>query len=121
MKLRLTATSIRLRLGPDDVDHLIRTGTVAHAVTFAPGQSLTFELTVGPHPAVRAAFAAGRVRVDLPDAVARRWAASPDEVSIRGDQPVPGRPPLSVLIEKDFECLHGEQDGPAFPNPVRQP
>ena len=120
MKLRLTSDSIRLRLGPAEVGRLVERGQIGHRVAFAPGQSLAFTLAIDPAlTAVRASFDDGRLRVELPAAVARRWAGSADEVSIRAEQPVPEGRPLSIRVEKDFECLHGEAEDNAdtFPHP----
>lgn len=55
-----------------------------------------------------AQFAKSIVTVLVPEDVARNWAAT-DLVSLSGQS---GK--LAVLVEKDFQCLHGEQDPDAF-------
>ena len=121
MKLRLKADSVRLRLGPAEVDDLARTGLVTAATHFGPAATLAYSLAVSPDAAaVTVAFSDGHLRVTLPAAAARRWAAAADQVSVRGDQDAGDGRRLSVLIEKDFECLHGEDAADdAFPNPER--
>ena len=67
--------------------------------------------------AIGAAFAAGRMTVNIPHAVAARW-ASTEEVSLRGREGG-----VEILVEKDFACLiprEGEEDPDAFPNPLAE-
>jgi hypothetical protein len=49
----------------------------------------------------------------LPRSIVAEWADS-DQVTIEGE----GR--VRVLVEKDFQCLHGivERDPDAWPNPM---
>ena len=56
--------------------------------------------------------------VQIPTGLARAWAASND-VGMNAEQPVAGRSPLVILIEKDFACLEprGDEDKDAFPHP----
>src|SRR5690606_41469691 len=59
--------------------------------------------------------------VTLPKATVERW-TRPDEVSIRGEQPIGGGETLKILVEKDFECLtprEGEDQPDLFPNPAQ--
>jgi hypothetical protein len=43
-------------------------------------------------------------------------------VGISGEQPLESGKRLSILIEKDFQCLHGDdaRDPDAFPNPLEE-
>ena len=45
-----------------------------------------------------------------------------DRVGISGDQPLESGKRLSILIEKDFQCLHGDEarDPDAYPNPLEE-
>lgn len=60
-------------------------------------------------------YLADCVRVLLPGACVLAWAES-DQVSIAGHGPV------QVLVEKDFQCLHGpdRRDPDAWPNPLAE-
>ncbi len=120
MKLRLKGDSIRLRLGPREVRDLLAGTPVTEETRFAPGRSLAFALAAAPGAAaVTATFADGRLTVAVPADVVRRWATSAEAVEIRGDQDAGGGRRLSILVEKDFECLHGEDADDAFPNPAQ--
>ena len=118
MKVRLTANSIRLRLGPADVATLADAGTIVSSTPFGPAAALTVTLSTAPDGPPVAVLDGSLVRLTVPTAAVRRWAATAAEVSIRADHDVGGGRVLSVLVEKDFECLHGEQEGDAFPNPA---
>ena len=118
MKLRLKGNTIRLRLGPREVEHLVGEGAIAEQTRFGPGSAaLAYTLEMSADAETILATFDGGLRVMVPTADAHRWAASPHEVSLAGSQDVGGGERLSVLIEKDFECLHGEETDDAFPNP----
>jgi hypothetical protein len=119
MKLRLKGDSVRLRLGPGEVDQLVRAGTVVDQTRFGPDQALGYALAMDPDGIdVTVAFARGQIRVTVPFATARHWAASADQVEISANVDVGGGRHLSVLIEKDFKCLHGDdRDVDVYPNP----
>jgi hypothetical protein len=113
MKLRMHSNSLRLRLNRAEVARLAETGRVEEVVQFGPGVAFRYALeTVADGDAPRALYADG-VRVLVPVAAAREW-ASTERVAISGEQAT-----LSILVEKDFQCLHGESelDADAFPNP----
>ena len=96
-------------------------GVVRQHVAFGPGRRLTYELRIVTHGRVGASFDNERICVTLPRAVAERWQA-PDEVSIRGEQELPGGESLKILVEKDFQCLvprEDEDQSGLFPNPQK--
>lgn len=57
--------------------------------------------------------------VSLPATVAQQWAGT-DQVGIELDLPAEDGQSLHVLIEKDFQCLHREEEEEPdqFPNPA---
>lgn len=123
MKLRLRGNSVRLRLGQSEVRRLAQDQRVADSTTFGPTQRLDYEIeVVSDIPATKALFEGTRLRIQVPREVVRGW-ASGNEVSISAEQPVNDRGDLlSILIEKDFECLDAPASEPqddAFPNPQR--
>jgi hypothetical protein len=124
MKLRLKGNSIRLRLGPREVEQLVQIGAVTECLAFGSGlPSFTYTLELSTTAlAVSATYGPPGLQVSVPQADARRWAAATAEVSLIGDQDAGGDRRLSILIEKDFECLHGEEVvEDAFPNPAGRP
>jgi hypothetical protein len=119
MKLRLHGNSVRLRLNQAEVAQFSKTGYVEETVQFGPGSSLCYILesrTKITNP--QAIFLNGELRVQISCAALKEWVTT-DRVGISGQQALSNGKPLSILIEKDFKCLHtGERDDDAFPNPV---
>ena len=119
MKLRFHGNTLRLRLSQSEVARLAETGRVEERVVFAAGQTLEYAIETGvvePGDAgeMRASFEGGRIRVTVAPAAAKRWI----EGSETGIESSDG--PLRVLVEKDFQCFHGdaETNADAFPNPL---
>ena len=119
MKLRIHENSIRLRLNRSEVAQLAEAGRVQSAVEFVGGGKLSYSVeTAGGLECARAEFANGDIRVEVPAGAAGEWAAT-DRVEISGEQPVSGGRLLSILVEKDFKCMHkGSEDEESFPNPL---
>jgi hypothetical protein len=120
MKLRIHANSLRLRLSRSDVERLQQTSICTESLRFGSGSQLDYALEVSSAIRVaEASYSHNCIRVLLPLDIAEAWAAS-SEVSLsitpsNGDAP-------SVLIEKDFQCLHHDQENSTrsdtFPNPA---
>jgi hypothetical protein len=123
MKLRIQGNSLRLRLSQSEVAQFSKTGFVEDSIQFAPGTSFSYALeSMSKLSAPQALFSNGWLRVQIPGLEATNWACS-DRVSISGDQPLESGKTLAILVEKDFQCLHGgdERDPDAFPNPLEEP
>jgi hypothetical protein len=124
MKLRLYGDSIRLRLSPADVEMLRRNGEVLEVSHFGGSSCIEYGLKTNDDlKLVRASFENGKLLVELPRAHAEHWTET-DEVGISHRQELAGGGWLKILIEKDFECLHSEDDESQeaenmvlFPNP----
>jgi hypothetical protein len=119
MKLRIKGNSLRLRLLRSEVESLAATGRVSEEIILGTAV-LTYTMSVSAGEKVAVHFAANEIVVSLPETVARNWMQT-DEVSIEAEQPAgPNGNVLSILIEKDFECI-GRPDDPdradAYPNP----
>ena len=121
MKLRIHANALRLRLNQAEVGQFSKTGWLEEVVEFAPGASLSFALeSLSSVPAPRAVYHNGAVRIQLPAQTANHWITT-DEVGIQAEQPVGPGKHLSILIEKDFKCVHSPNPDPdAYPNPLEQ-
>jgi hypothetical protein len=122
MKLRIQGNSLRLRLSQSEVAQFSKTGFVEDSIQFAPGTSFSYALeSMSKLSAPQALFSNGWLRVQIPGVEATKWACS-DRVSLSGDQPLESGKSLAILIEKDFQCLHGggERDPDAFPNPLEE-
>jgi len=118
MKLRMHQNSIRLRLNQDEVAQFSKTGYVEETIELAPGASFSYVLeSSSTIPVPEATYKNGELRVQIPRGKGMEWATG-ESVGISGDQPLRLGKTLSILIEKDFQCLHGDVDPKAYPNPV---
>jgi hypothetical protein len=120
MKLRIHANSLRLRLSRSDVERLQQTGVCQESVQFGSGSQFGYALEVSSQLKVaEATYSHDCIRVLLPLGIAEAWAAS-SEVSLSVTRSIGDAP--SVLIEKDFQCLHRDQENSTesdtFPNPA---
>jgi hypothetical protein len=111
MKLRLANNSVRLRLTRSEVDQFLDTGLAEEAVDF-PNTPLVFMLhSSSDCRSMQATFVNGWITVTVPDAAGKTWAGS-DQVGMEGSHHG-----VSILIEKDWQCLHAAGDEDAFPRP----
>jgi hypothetical protein len=120
MNLRIHGNSLRLRLSQSDVAQFSKTGFVEDSIQFAPGASFAYALeSLSKLSAPQALYANGFLRIQVPRADSNDWVMS-DRVGISGDQLLESGQHLSILIEKDFQCLHGDEarDPDAYPNPI---
>jgi len=121
VKLRIHRNSLRLRLNRSDIEQFRKTGICAESLRFGSNSQLTYTLESSSRWTVmEARYDQDCIRVLLPLDMAREWADS-DQVSLslhRADDSGP-----SLLIEKDFQCLHSDERNPSrdadsFPNPL---
>lgn len=116
MKLRIRGNSIRLRLKKSEVEAIGAGESVVEQTRF-PGGVLTYRLDVTDDDAIAADFDRGELAIKLPRATAASW-ANTDEVSLLGSAG-----DLSILVEKDFQCLApghhrpDEDDEDTYPHP----
>jgi len=118
MKLRMHRNSVRLRLNQAEVAQFSKTCYVEETIEFAPGASFSYVLeSSSTIPVPQASYKNGELRVQIPTGQGMQWATG-DSVGISGEQPLSPGKSLSILIEKDFQCLHGDVDPKAYPNPM---
>lgn len=119
MKLRTTATSIRLRLSQTDVRNFAEHGVVEETLKFDPeGKEWFVYRLVRDQNAegVLATFANNQLTVSVPVDLADDW-TSTEVVGINNDAT---NAQVQILVEKDFTCLAprvGEDDRDTFPHP----
>ncbi len=120
MKLRIQGNSLRLRLNQSEVAQFSKTGFVEDSIQFGPGASFAYTLESSSSiPAPQASFQNGWLRDSGPRRGWRSIGSRTDRVGISGDQPLESGKRLSILIEKDFQCLHGGRA--ARPRRVSEP
>ena len=123
MKLRIQGNSLRLRLSQSEVAQFSKTGFVEDSTQFAPGVRFAYTIETSSNlPAPQATYQDHWLRVQVPASLASEWYTT-DEVAITAQQSVEPDTTLSLLIEKDYQCLHGgeKRDPDAFPNPLEEP
>jgi Family of unknown function (DUF7009) len=122
MKLRIQGNSLRLRLSQSEVAQFSKTGFVEDGIEFAPGVRFAYTMeTSSSLAAPEASFQDHWLRIQVPSTAAKEWFTS-DRVAISADQPIESGKALSILIEKDFQCLHQgeERDPDGYPNPLEE-
>lgn len=120
MKLRVLDNSIRLRLTRSEVDAVNDSGLVRGRVRFAGSNTFDYVLESSPATVKPEAHISNNVlTVRLPEMDVQQWAAS-EQVTIRSAQLLDGDDQLTILVEKDFQCLaprEGEDESDMFPHP----
>jgi hypothetical protein len=117
MKLRLRENSVRIRVTQTEVARLATGQPIEQVTRFTPTTQLTCRV-VPSSAAASVSFDRDCLSLLLPNELIHRW-ASTQEVGISLTQRIDDEQTLSILIEKDFECLHPghEVNEDAFPNP----
>jgi hypothetical protein len=121
MKLRIHGNAVRLRLNQAEVCQFSKTGWLEDAIEFGPGATLAFSIeSLSSVPAPRAQYQNGALKIQVPAGLANAWVTS-DEVGMEGEQHIANGKRLTILIEKDFQCMHSaEPDPDAYPNPLEE-
>jgi len=123
MKLRIQGNSLRIRITQPELTRFGTEGRVAEVIRFGLGRRLTYALEVSDSAGrLTVLFDDDRLTVWVPSAKAETWVRS-DLVSLEGEQPIEGEDVLTILVEKDFQCLHQrpeERDAEAFLHPLME-
>jgi hypothetical protein len=114
MKMRLQGNSVRLRLSKKEVESLAKKGMVEEVIEFTPNPLVYLIHASRESSQIEASFRNGWVTVSVPWEKAKQWAAN-DELEMEGI--CRG---ISVLIEKDWGCVHedAEENEDKFPPPA---
>ena len=116
MKLRIFGNSIRLRLSMSEVERFKNGSACTNQLTFPNGNSLTYKLVEGTDNMV--SYARDVVTIVLCEEEVEVWAKT-DQVGIKAELSVSNGQTISVLVEKDFQCLtnKAEDQSDFYPNP----
>jgi Family of unknown function (DUF7009) len=125
VKLRIRGNSIRLRLSQSEVAQLAQNGRVNDSTRFSAAPEGRLSYTLESSPSAPEVFAGlslsrGEIRITIPQSQTQEWANS-ELVGLQHTQPIDGDETLSILIEKDFQCLTprpGEDQSDNFQNPL---
>ncbi|MEP2771062.1 MAG: hypothetical protein ABJH05_02860 [Fulvivirga sp.] len=117
MKIRIKGNSLRLRLTQSEVEEFTSNGRVSDSIHFGENQ-LIYTLQSEDRGDVVASFNGEFITVTIPRKEGEQW-ASTEQVGISRDQPLKNNERLSILIEKDFQCLipRKEDESDLFTNP----
>ncbi|HMN39254.1 MAG TPA: hypothetical protein PKE29_00305 [Phycisphaerales bacterium] len=121
MKLRIKGSSIRFRLTRPEVRTLAGAGVLEESVHFPDGTTWRYRLARSADGASSARVSDAGLHVAIPVGDVESWAES-ERVGIDLLLPLPSGRSLSILVEKDFECLHpraSESERGAYPNPAK--
>jgi hypothetical protein len=119
MKLRIHKNSLRLRLSQIEVDEIGKGQSISEQLEMGDNPDLNFKYSLTPlaqNSDISAEFSKGKLSITVPKKTAEEWANS-DLVSLSKES----ANGLTVLIEKDFQCLHkrpDEDESQNFPNPM---
>ena len=114
MKLRIKGNTIRIRLEKTEVDLLKKNGEVSDSTEF-PGVTFEYRIVTYEKNSLSASFEENVISIHISEIEAKDFCET-DRVGIEAKT---GK--LSVLIEKDFQCLHkrpGEDEVNMYENPL---
>lgn len=121
MKIRIRGNTLRVRLSQSEVDTFREQGHVEERIRFGPGERLVYAMEASPTVGHLAAhYEEGRITIQVPTGWVPAWLDT-DQVSLEGEQLIEGDEVLSILVEKDFQCLHRpptKEDADTFPHPL---
>jgi len=103
-----------LRLSQSEVEKLANTGLVDDSVDFVPNPLIYTVHSSTESSEINVSFRNGWITVGIPEATTKQWADSNEtgiEGAFRG---------ISILIEKDWACLHADdrENEDTFPRPA---
>lgn len=105
MKIRIKDNSIRLRLTKTDVDDLRNKHVVACRTVISEKELFQYELRILKDATkISAAFGNGKITLTLSPEIARVLTET-NEITVKGEQNNGVNEKLSLLIEKDLQCL----------------
>ncbi len=110
-----------MRLKRAEVDQLASGQSVVEQTCF-PDSVLTYRLDIADDGMFSASFRDGSLTICLPESAILQWSQT-EQVAIVAEQPLENADVLSLLIEKDFECLAPddhrphEDDVDTYPHP----
>ncbi|WP_420316129.1 DUF7009 family protein [Ekhidna sp.] len=102
MKLRINQSSIRIRLGKQDIQELKEQRQVKNELLFPGGQKLIYQLEIGA--SFHASFDKKRLNVTIPEKESNNWLNS-DKLAIETKLSRKGKGELVLFIEKDLHDL----------------
>jgi len=104
MKLRIKGNSLRLRLSKTDVQRLAETGRVSDKISFGVEQLMYSLKSADNIEQPEATFSINHIIITIPAKFVAEWPSN-NTIGIDAIQNTGNNETLSILIEKDFQCL----------------
>jgi hypothetical protein len=121
MKVRILGNSIRFRLKKPEVSQFERFGKVTEITAFGPEAADQIRFVLKTHSGSELAldFHANTTTVKIPPALAKQWTET-ELVGFDGKVDTGKGKTISILVEKDFACIDGNEadNEGAYPNPM---
>jgi len=121
MKIRIKGNSVRFRLSKSELDKIGETGYVNSTTSF-PTNTLTYAVIVR-HDLTQmdVEFKDHAIQLFVPQHLADEWVGT-QRVGFDAEIQLKNGETLSLLLEKDFQCLdeRGEDESDLYPNPLAQ-
>ncbi len=117
MKMRIQGNSVRFRLTKQEVSDFASNGEVKGQVEFG-SSALVYQLIRQSRDDFSVSFVRGIISVNIPEYKIKEWADS-DQVGFESNITYANGQTLSLLVEKDFQCLVPRKEGESglFKNP----
>ncbi|MEQ9167522.1 MAG: hypothetical protein RLO12_14790 [Fulvivirga sp.] len=117
MKIRIQGNTIRFRLTKQEVSDFAEHGEVKDKVEFG-SSALVYQLIRHPKDDFSVDFVRGVISVNVPESIVNGWAET-EQVGFDSDIVYPNGQNLSLLVEKDFQCLipRKEDESDLYANP----
>lgn len=120
MKIRIKGNSLRLRLSQTEVAQIQKDGEVSDKIDFG-FNNLTYSLVNSSDKQTTVSFQNNEIKVLVAKERVTQW-FNTEEIGISEVLILPNDTTLSLLIEKDFQCLterKGEDESDLFKNPAQ--
>lgn len=121
MKIRIKGNSIRLRLSQSDMVVFKIQGILEEHTYFPEKKVFTYRLRQYEGKHFTATVSDNCIEVLFPSSRFREWVDT-DKVGFQVDQNIGDGTFLSMIVEKDWQCLkpRGENESDLFPNPNKK-
>ncbi|MBL3658115.1 DUF7009 family protein [Fulvivirga sediminis] len=121
MKIRIKGNSLRFRLSQSEVAIIGKEGVVSDSVDFGD-RKLIYGMEVTEDSELSVSFNGTFVTIRVPEQTLSEW-VNTDKVGFDAEISLPQGDILTVLVEKDFQCLKarpGEDEEDLYKNPLAQ-
>ncbi len=120
MKIRIKGNTLRLRLSQSEVTQMEESGQVSDQIDFGMSK-LIYRMCETNEGQVDISFEKNIIEILVPQIIISQWLKK-EEVGFSENLLLQNGNTLSLLVEKDFQCLtvrEGEDESDLFQNPAQ--